>query len=479
MSGRGTRGRPRQAAGPRWEDIIRTGRKGRRRRALPAAARRAVGYGLVVLLVVGAVLVALLAYAQLKFKANSEKIGALADQKVSEPMNVLILGSDSRAVIPESERERFDPTGRDRGSGRRADTIILLHVDEKRNKAILIHFPRDLKVHYPSGKTGKVNGAYQQGPDAMVKTVEAFTGLPIHHYVEVNFVGFRNIVDALGGVRVAFERPIKEPDSGLDVQAGCVELKGDQALAFVRMRKLDDDFGRIARQQLFVRLMVEKLVSARTLLNPVKVVQLINLFSRNVTSDTALSVGDATSIARRVRTFDAGGVDMRVVPSTPQSIGGVSYVIANESQSTALFTAIRDRRPLPDYGRTGVSAIDPGEVRITVFNGTDVTGLAKRAEAELKSKEYEVVATGNADRTDYAKTTAFFKQGNDEKAKLVAAPYGADVKALPKTLTAESEIVLVLGRDYAEGRATPPPPAAPASSSKGRTPAKPLIHPCV
>jgi LCP family protein required for cell wall assembly len=430
---------------------------------------------LVLLMLVAFFVVGVLAYVQIKLKSGPDLAEFTATRTPEEPMNVLVLGSDARDVLPEDELQQFDPSGHDRTTGRRADTIILVHIDEKREQAVVLHFPRDLLVKYPNGKEGKINGAYQDGPGAVIDTVEGFTGLPVHHYVEANFVGFRNIVDALGGVQVHFEKPIQDKDSGLNVPAGCIHLQGDQALAFVRVRKIDDDFGRIARQQLFMSLMMEKLASAGTVFNPVKVIKLVNLFSENVTTDADISLGDARKLAFRLKSFDPKKVDMRVVPSASKSIRRVSYVVANQGQTQALFAAIRERRTLPDWGRTGVSAIIPGEVKITALNGTPAPGLAAKGGDDLKAKGFQLVASGNADHPNYRKTTVFHVDGFPDQAGLVAGHYGATVKPIPKQIAPTSEIVVVFGADYAEGKATPPPPPPP---SKTKAPQKPLIHRC-
>lgn len=462
--------------GVRWEEIVKPGRTARRRPRVRGlrTGLKVLGYAGVVLLVLAILGGGLYAYVQLKLRANSRNIPALAEKKPRDAMNVLVLGSDSRAVLPEEEQGQFDPTGQDRKSGQRADTIVLVHLDEDREQVVVLHFPRDLRIKYPNGTFGKINGLYRLGPDPMVKTIEQFTGLPIHHYVEVNFVGFRNVVNALGGVEVYFEKPIKEDDSGLDVPSGCVRLEGDQALAFVRVRKIDDDFGRIGRQQLFVRLMMERISSAKTFLNPIKVVQLVNLFARNVTTDADLSLSEMKTMALRLRTFDPSRVDMRVVPSAPARVGRVSFVVANEKQTSELLGAIRERRPLPDYGRTGVSSIDPADVRVEVLNGTPVSGLGARAAEDVKAKGFPVSGKpSNADRSDYEETTVYYKEGNEEKARTVAGHYGAEVKPVPGAIVPTGEVVLVVGKDYAEGRATPSPLSPP-----GKAAPKPPIRPC-
>lgn len=464
-----------QQSQPRWDEIIRSSRSARRPRRT-GGGRRAITYiallAAIVVLLAGGIYV----YLELKLRANREVIKELTSRTPDQPVNVLLVGSDDRSVLPDEELDRFDPTGADRRTGRRSDTIMLAHLDEKREQAVILSFPRDLRVKYPNGTVGKINGVYQRGAGALVDTVESFSGLPVHHYVEVNFVGFRNIVDSLGGVEVFFERKISEPDSGLNVPAGCVELKGDQALAFVRIRKIDDDFGRIARQQLFISLMMDRVTSAGTLLNPFKLIPLINLFAENLSTDANLSVNDARKIAWRLRSFNPQRVDMRVIPSSTANIGGISYVIHNQRQTQALLAAVSERKPLPDYGRTGVSAIDPSDVRFQSLNGTTVDGLASRGEEDLKSRGFTAVsAPADADRNNYAKTTVYYREGHEDKARLVASAYAADVKPLPRNLLTQADVAVVFGADFAEGKATP---AAAPVPGKSKPAPKPLIHRC-
>jgi LCP family protein required for cell wall assembly len=371
------------------------------------------------------------------------------------PMNVLVLGSDKRPA-DNSAGPASDT------SGQRADTIALLHVDFKASKAILVSLPRDLRVKAPDGQFVKINSFYNQGPTAMVQAVTSFSGLPIDHYVEVNFTGFRNIVTDLGGIRVRFSRAVNDPDSGLSVPAGCVTLGGDQALAFVRVRHVDSDYGRIARQQFFVQLVMKKVLSAGTLLNPLKVVNLLNVGAGNVTTDSGLGAGTIEKLALQLRNFTPATVDFRVVPSQPQDIQGTSFVIPYAGQSAALFDAIKAGTTLPDYGKQG-SAIAPSSVKATILNGTTVPTIVGQAQTELQNAGYGVVATGNADATDYPATVVYYAPGNVDKASLLAQVYGeAQVQPLPAQLHAGGDVVVVLGQDYAQGKVATVPSAAPA-----------------
>lgn len=450
------------------DQIIRSSRSPSRGRRAQRVLR-ILGLAGIFALVVGVVAAAIFAYAQFRFRSNQEVIEGLSTKVPSQPMNVLVLGSDTRDVLSEEERKSFGTV-----EGKRADTIILLHLDEKQEKAVLVHFPRDLRITHADGSPGKINAVYGKGADEMVRQVKELTGLPVHHYVEVNFKGFNNIVNTLGGIKVHFERPIKDPESELDVPKGCVQLDGSQALAFVRVRKIDDDFGRIARQQLFVKLMMEKTMTAGTLLNPAKLVKLVNLFADNVAHDADLTVGDVKSIAFRLRGFDAGRVDMRVVPSAGARIRGVSYVVANKSESDALFDALRNRRPLPPFGRTGVSPIEPPDVRLSVLNGTSVDKLAQTQADVLRTKGFQIIGTGGADA--HSRTTVYFRKGFEEHAKLVAASYAAPVLPMPGSITANGDVALVLGKNFGAAPAQSPAPQAPRTPPPAA--AKPLAHPC-
>lgn len=487
----GRRNRPRSPGG--LPPILKTGRGSRRARAPKLVKALAVFAALAVFLalVAGGILL----YANIKVKGNQEEVD-VAEQPPNEPMNVLVLGSDSRANLTAEQQAEFGDT--EVVPGRRADTIMLLHLDERREKAVLIHFPRDLRVLDPEGEAVKINSIYGLGPDAMVKTVSDFVGMPIHHYIEVDFNGFNQIAETIGGVEVYFERAVKDRDSGLEQPKGCVTIQGDQALSFVRARKIDDDFGRIRRQQLFMKLMVDKIATPGVVLRPDRVISLVNTFSQAVRYDAELSLGDIKTIGLRLRKFNSGNLDMRVVPSAGARLNGVSYVVANEKQSDALFGALASRQPLPDYGRTGVSAIDPQDVRVSLLNGTEVDKLAFFEGEQLKAKGFQVVETGNTDA--HPLTTVYYAEGFQDQGRLLANTYGGELKELPATIAASGQVAVVLGQNFADTHpvpsgspgatptsaaaptpavsAGPPAPVAPAPPVPPAPVAKPLVHAC-
>ncbi|MGH2717400.1 MAG: LCP family protein, partial [Actinomycetota bacterium] len=390
------------------------------------------------------------------------------------PFNVLIVGSDSRQVLDSEDQQLYDPTGVDQSSPQRADTIAVLHVEPGAGKAVLINVPRDLRVPDLNGDGGytKVNSYYSNGVSQMVQGIENVTGLPISHYVEVNFDSFRTITDALGGVDVYFNQSVYDPNSGLKEPKGCDLVTGDQALAFVRDRDTDSDFGRIARQQLFVKLMMNKVLTPSTLLNPVKVASLINLGLGTVTHDSGLSLGTMLSLFRQFHSLSASDIDFRVLPSYPDNtpIDGQLYVLESTGEAQTLLTALKNNTQLPDYGIQGVSAIEPSQVPTAVLNATGVAGLAAHASDALGHLGYPIEGTGNAPGTPTA-TAVYYTSGNQSLAQYEETSFpGATVAPLPSTIplpdtvnASATDVVVVLGQNAttdttgAAGVVTPAP----------------------
>lgn len=322
-----------------------------------------------------------------------------------KPVNVLVLGSDSRARL--SEEEQATKGGPEDVEGQRSDTIILAHFDPERNKAVLVHFPRDLLVEIPGHDEGKINEAFHLGgPQLMVRTVTRFTGLPIHHYVEVDFVGFERLVNALGGVRICVDRPMFDELAELRIaKAGCYRFNGDTALAYVRARHVEGDiipdFARIARQQQFIRALLNRLLSVNSL---VRLPSLVRLATENVTTDDRLSgaqilyYGDKLRELARQDPTGARTVDLRVVPSVPRDIDGVSYVIAEQPQARNLFRALELGRRLHDLGTVQLGTnVSPGVIEVWVLDA-GAPEAAAEAESRLRRAGFIVLGIREAPR---------------------------------------------------------------------------------
>jgi LCP family protein required for cell wall assembly len=343
-----------------------------------------------------------------------------------KPVNVLVLGSDSRARL--SEEEQSTKGGPEDVEGQRSDTIILAHFDPARNKAVLVHFPRDLRVEIPGHGEGKINEAFHLGgPQLMVRTVKRFTGLPIHHYVEVDFVGFERLVNALGGVRICVDRPMFDQLAELRIpKAGCYRFNGDTALAYVRARHVAGDvipdFARIARQQQFIRALLNKLLSVSSL---VRLPSLVQLATENVTTDDRLSgaqilyYGDKLRELARQDPTGARTVDLRVVPSVPQDIEGISYVVAEQPDASNLFRALELGRRLRGLGTVqALTNVSPGVIEVWVLDAGDPEAAAL-AESRLRRAGFIVRGIREAP-PGLRKPAILFRPGAENRARTVS-----------------------------------------------------------
>ena len=183
--------------------------------------------------------------------------------------NWLITGSDSRQGLTRKE-ERKLATGHDI-SGRRSDTIMVLHLPANGGRPVLVSLPRDSYVPIPGHGSDKINAAYAfGGPRLLAETVQNVTGLRIDHFMTIGFGGFVRVVDAIGGVRLCLKAPLVDPAAGLHLHKGCQTLNGAEALGFVRSRHnfATQDLQRIQNQRIFLRSLLRKLTSAGVIANP-------------------------------------------------------------------------------------------------------------------------------------------------------------------------------------------------------------------
>ncbi len=248
-------------------------------------------------------------------------------KKESSAVNYLIVGSDTREGLSREEIKRLKVGGTDVAAGKRSDTMLLIHISKKRDKAAIISIPRDSYALIPEHNTSqgklipaaysKINSAYNWGgAPLLIKTLENMSDLRIDHYVELNFVGFVRMVDALGGVEICTKKDIDDPKSHLTLPAGTHVLDGVDSLKFVRTRVFDGlgDLGRMKRQQEFAGAMLRKATSAGVLLNPVKMVDFINSALDSVVTDEGLSQGDLLTLGKQLRNLSASNVRTLTIP---------------------------------------------------------------------------------------------------------------------------------------------------------------------
>ena len=287
---------------------------------------------------------------------NNDLRSSLKEQPVnSDPYYVLLLGTDGRPVETEY----------------RADSIILARVDPAQKRVTLLSIPRDTYVTW-KGSQMKINAVhFYDGAAGMVQIVNELCGVKISHYAEVNFDGLAGITNAVGGVTVDVDQYMRDTEnfSGVtELYAGRQTLNGEQALFYTRCRYAfaDSDYTRMRHQRTFIKALLSQVLSSG---DPVKIASIINSVADMVVPD--LSVSDAISLASQMVGLNAeSGIYTAYVPSTPETIGDQSYVIADDD-------ALAEMMKLIDQGK------DPSKLN----DKTDAEADKEAGEGESSSEE--------------------------------------------------------------------------------------------
>ena len=388
-------------------------------------------------------------------------------------MNVLLVGSDSRANLEGSVAAGF---GKDQVEGQRSDTVMILHVDPRAQKAAIVSVPRDLYVPIAGTNfSDRVNAAFALGgPDQLIATVQQTFRIPIHHYVQVDFVGFKDIVDAVGGVTMYVPYPVRDTGSGLDIgRAGCFDLDGNQGLSWVRSRTMEflidgtwqadgrGDLGRIERQQDFIRRMMKKALNSG-LSNPLQLNRLIGIGVKDVTFDSGLSTKDITALGRRFSSLDPDRVQLSTFPTSPADIDGKSVLKLQTAQAQPMIDLLNGRGEITTtpstVAGTGPTASAPGpsggarpgmktsDVKVRVLNGVGTPGAAAKAATTLTAAGYVVAEKGDAPALA-PKTTITYATGQLAKAQLLQSALLTPA-VLREDAALRVDVTLLLGADY-------------------------------
>jgi LCP family protein required for cell wall assembly len=393
---------------------------------------------------------------------NDPAIREAAKQRDAE--NFLLIGSDTR----EGANSSFGDV-----SGARSDTTILAHLSPNRDKALLISFPRDSWVDLPAcrktgggtspASQGMFNSAFEiGGPKCTVLTVQKLTGVSVNHYVQVDFTGFKTMVDALNGVTICSTEDVYDKYSGLRLHKGNQVLHGKQALAYVRARKaLGDgsDIGRIQRQQRFLGAMIRKATGSRLLFNPLALTRFLDAATKSLTLDRATSLKDLKALSDQLRDLDPKKVSFLTAPIANQDYSPPGTSLSGKVQlddvaGRRLWDSIINDKPAPPKGSakpaTGTAAkvtltVPPSDVSVKVLNGVGLNGLAARTAADLTSVGFAVSNTGNGPLGTKATEVRYAPTRLDAARTLAAAIPGA---VLQEDASLGRTIQLVVGSTY-------------------------------
>lgn len=424
----------------------------------------------VLVLVVGLAALAGLSILDKIHKINPFPSGSRPTGGAIGDLNILIVGSDSRAGLTKAQENTLH-VGHD--AGQRSDTMILLHIPAGGGKADMVSLPRDSYVTIPAHRSNghevpaqmnKLNAAYSLGGAKLtIQTVEYNTHVRIDHYIEINFLGFVNMVNALGGVNVCNARAINDPvhfdsatggyvGSGLKLPAGTSHLTGATALEYVRAREFDPaqgDLGRIQRQQKFMGAMLNKAESAGVLLNLPKLDGFLKSVAGSLTTDKGLGTAQILRLASTLHSMSPKNVNLLTVPLSNTALATPvgSAVKWDPVLSKRLFHDFSADKPITNVTRPQRLTIPPGDIAVKVLNATSTGGLAATAGQALSGEGFLISGTGNAPKgTSPATTVVLYGPTRADSAKTLAAAVPGSVERESNALG--TRIELILGSTY-------------------------------
>lgn len=343
---------------------------------------------------------------------NSEVSGVL-DEAQAGTLTFLLVGSDSREGL--DDLTNFGVVG-----GARGDVIMLVKLDEQSSNSQILSIPRDLWVEIPGHGSNRINAAYAfGGPALMVETIKQNLGVSVNHYVEIDFIGFREMVDELGGIEISFPNAARDANSGLNVPAGTERLDGKMALAYARSRHYEElqngswvgveanDIGRTARQ----REVLAAIVSA--LKRPSSIAEagsIAGAMARHTTIDSGLAEASVARLFWDYKGILTGGIQGETLPVRLATIEGKSVVVRQEPEATATLEAFKAGQQVSSQ-----------PIRLRVLNGNGVEGAAASMAGRLESEGFVIASIGDAGRKDYAQTTIIVPEGSDDGDEVITA----------------------------------------------------------
>ncbi|GAB2665801.1 hypothetical protein GCM10027169_29910 [Gordonia jinhuaensis] len=444
---------------------------------------------------------------------NIRNIGAQSGDQ-----NYLIVGTDTRSGM---NGDVGAGTTADAG-GARSDTVILVNIPASRSRVVAVSFPRDLQIDRPScqswnndtgtydpttvvpAETGaKLNTAYGfGGPKCAVQVLTKMTGLNINHFIAMDFYGFEQVVNKIGGVRVCSTTPLYDYELGnILSRPGSYTLRGPRALNYVRARTIETegngDYGRIKRQQLFLSSMLRSLLSGNVLSNPSKLNGIISTFIKYSKVDN-ISTDNLLDLAQSMQGLQAGRVTFLTIPTAGTTTDGANNEIPRTDDINAIFNAIIDDQPLPgeaelkktddstkkkrptpapssapkstDTASTDQTPVEvtataqsSGDVGVRVLNGTGGVGVATGVSNVMSNDGFDVRGVADASEL-YPSTVVRYGPGQEDAAATVAAMF-ADATIQPDD-NVKSGVEVIVGKDYKDDLRSAPTPGGSLTAAK-------------
>ncbi|MFG2966137.1 MULTISPECIES: LCP family protein [unclassified Streptomyces] len=407
-------------------------------------------------------------------KGGTEK----ADAFGRTPINILVIGSDGRTSAADCKLGGgCKTTGVQTGNGN-ADVEMVVHISADRSNATVMSIPRDTMVDVPackdsnsgestSGYYGQVNSALQYGPSCQVATIHQLTGIPIDHFVKLDFSGVVKMSDAVGGVSVCVNGNVYDTYSHLKLSKGTHTLKGEAALEFVRSRHGfgdGSDLGRTVSQHIFLSAMIRKFKSAGTLTDPTAVYDLADAATKALTVDDGLgTVKKLISLAADVNKVPTKRMTFTTMQTAPDP-NNSNRVVVGSGAKDLFATMANDQSLTTGSGKkssaasatakpTPTATVPAAQIAVTVENGTTITGRASAIANSLISQGFSTGTTTANAPTSATTTTLTYGSGDKAEAQTVAK--ALDLPSSHIKSGTGTGVVLVIGSDWSSGTSYP------------------------
>jgi LCP family protein required for cell wall assembly len=414
---------------------------------------------------------------------NSKAAKSKANAAGQTPMNILLLGSDSRAS---TANQKLGGAKADAARKPLADVEMLVHVAADRSNMTVISIPRDTRVTipkctgtdgtvYPETSSNTINTSLQHGgPGCTVATWENLTGLHIDHFMMVDFAGVVSMADAVGGVPVCVKSNIYDNKSGLRLTAGTHTIKGVQALQWLRTRHgFEDgsDIGRTHGQHMYLNSLIRQLKSGTTLTDPGKLMGLAEAATKALTVDTGLGVTQLYNLAQELNQVPTNRITMTTMPWGADPQDPTAHVVPTAA-AQQLFTLVRNDEPVDGKGSKKKSssaspaasptatAAPKSQIAVTVQNGTGstsqapVSGRAGAVAQRLNALGYTQATADNTPKSQSGTTLTYPSDAEKANAQAVAKSLGLPSSAVKKSSSVPG-ITLVIGADWTSGTTYP------------------------
>ncbi|NEA98071.1 LCP family protein [Streptomyces sp. SID13726] len=409
-------------------------------------------------------------------KGGSEK----ADAFGRTPINILVMGSDGRTSKADCKLGGgCSQTGVQTGNGN-ADVQMVVHISADRSNATVMSIPRDTMVNVPackdsesgqstSGYYGQINSALQYGPACQAATIHQLTGIPIDHFVKLDFSGVVKMSDAVGGVSVCVSDNVYDTYSHLKLSKGTHTLKGEAALEFVRSRHGfgdGSDLGRTVSQHIFLSAMIRKFKSAGTLTDPTAVYDLADAATKALTVDDGLgSVKKLIALAADVNKVPTKRMTFTTMQTAPDPTDDNRVVVGAGAKS--LFASIAGDQSLTTgsgkkatKATPSASAVPAAQIAVTVENGTEITGRASEVADALTGQGFSSATTTANAPSSASTTTLTYGAGQKGEAQTAARALGLSSAHLEQGTG--TGLTLVIGADWTSGTTYPGGSSSPA-----------------